>query len=100
MGNAPSEANMGNSLRCCKCHRVLPPCRSYDNYRQDVIHGQHVYVFNGGEYYRQVGCDNAHQCPDCFYKELSQRISESKERAKEQYEKQQRSRQEQQSKHN
>ena len=38
---------MGNSLKCCVCGTVLPPCHSFDNLYQTTLHGQHVHVFNG-----------------------------------------------------
>ncbi|XP_014185304.2 uncharacterized protein LOC106632424 [Haplochromis burtoni] len=66
MGNAPSESNMGSNLRCCKCYNGLPPCMSFNNLSQSTIYGRYVYVFNGGQYYRPVGQDNAYECRSCF----------------------------------
>ncbi|XP_048834893.1 uncharacterized protein LOC125709921 [Brienomyrus brachyistius] len=65
MGNAPSEYY---GAKCYKCGKSLPPCVSFDNYHKATINGRHVYVFNGGQYYREVGCDDAHECCDCFEK--------------------------------
>ncbi|TKS66086.1 Pre-mRNA-splicing factor CWC22 -like protein [Collichthys lucidus] len=47
MGNAPSESNMGDRLRCCKCYKVLPPCKSFDDLYKNTVHGRCVYVYNG-----------------------------------------------------
>ncbi|XP_061573869.1 uncharacterized protein LOC133440573 [Cololabis saira] len=73
MGNVPSEHSMGNSLRCCICSRVLPPCRSFNDYSRATVHGQEVYVFNGGEYFRHVGHNSIYKCEYCFHKEVRDR---------------------------
>ncbi|KAM6919227.1 uncharacterized protein FYW49_008750 [Xenentodon cancila] len=101
MGNAPSESNMGDSLRCCICFKVLPPCYTFNDFYKDTVHGQYVYVYNGGEYYRAVGYHNKYKCDYCFHNEsrnqedmrteeeikrdqLNQSLQESKNQAKKQ----------------
>ncbi|XP_056256499.1 uncharacterized protein LOC130184561 [Seriola aureovittata] len=111
MGNAPSESNMGDQLRCIKCDKVLPPCISFSDLYQTTIYGKRVHVFNGGEYFRPVGSNTSYKCNNCFYKpsrdeeerrkeaerrreeerrceELNQRLEESQQRAQEQHENQ------------
>ncbi|XP_064419372.1 uncharacterized protein LOC135359053 [Latimeria chalumnae] len=86
MGNAPSEAN---GVRCNKCGRNLPPCKSFDNFTKKTLDDRYVYVYNGGQYYRQVGWDNAYECPDCFWKpkrdreERARREEEARKRREE-----------------
>lgn len=77
MGNVPSESNMGENLRCCKCDIVLPPCKSFDDFHKSTVHGQLVYVFNGGEYYRPVGADNMYECACCFNKPIRDQEEET-----------------------
>ncbi|XP_035272931.1 uncharacterized protein LOC118226995 [Anguilla anguilla] len=111
MGNkVPTEANMGDSLRCTTCRDVLPACISFSNLTKRTIDNRLVYVFNGGEYFRQVG-HGSYFCNDCFYKpirdreerqrqqeqqqrkeKLSQRLQQSQQRAEQQQEQQQLSR--------
>ncbi|XP_051799497.1 uncharacterized protein LOC110970824 [Acanthochromis polyacanthus] len=83
MGNkVPKEANMGNSLRCSKCDKVLPPCRSFDNLTQSSVQGRYVHVFNGGEYYRPVGNNNWYECNYCFHKPMRDREKRRREEEK------------------
>ncbi|KAM8734729.1 uncharacterized protein AB9X84_023451 [Acanthopagrus schlegelii] len=73
MGNVPSECYMGDRLRCCKCHKVLPPCVSFNNLDKAQIHGRFVFVFNGGEYYRPMNCnveDGLYECENCFHQPI------------------------------
>ncbi|XP_053275843.1 uncharacterized protein LOC128437688 [Pleuronectes platessa] len=93
MGNVPSESNMGNRLRCIVCDKVLPPCHSFNDLYQTTIHGQHVHVFNGGEYYRQVGYNNQYKCQHCFYKPI--RDEEQRKREEERRREEERKREEQ-----
>ncbi|XP_069380456.1 uncharacterized protein [Paralichthys olivaceus] len=93
MGNVPSESNMGNSLRCCKCDKVLPPCHSFSDLYQTTLHGQYVHVFNGGEYYRQVGNNTPYECQHCFYKPI--RDEEQRKREEERRREEERKREEQ-----
>ncbi|KAG5849649.1 hypothetical protein ANANG_G00113160 [Anguilla anguilla] len=111
MGNKqPTEANMGDRLRCDRCNSVLPPCKAFSDYYKRTIDNRIVYVFNGGEYFRQMG-HSQYFCSDCFYKKiwereekkrqqeqqqrrekLSQRLQQSQQRAEQQQEQQQLSR--------
>ncbi|CAB1422912.1 unnamed protein product [Pleuronectes platessa] len=93
MGNAPSERKMGNRLRCCVCSKVLPPCHSFNDLYKATVIGQHVYVYNGGEYYRPVGYDNQYQCQHCFYKPI--RDEEQRKREEERRREEERKREEQ-----
>ncbi|XP_061100366.1 uncharacterized protein LOC133130114 [Conger conger] len=82
MGNKlPTEANMGNRLRCARCDSVLPPCRSFDDLSKRKIDGRNQYVFNRGEYYREFN-HSQYFCSDCFYSLIRDR--EKKEREQEQ----------------
>ncbi|KAI1902260.1 hypothetical protein AGOR_G00042870 [Albula goreensis] len=76
MGNAPSESNMGASLRCCVCYRGLPPCSNFSDYTK-FSPGNNVeaYVYNGGEYYREVGHDNQYMCSSCFHEKINRMSS-------------------------
>ncbi|TKS66059.1 Reticulocyte-binding protein 2 -like protein a [Collichthys lucidus] len=90
MGNAPSESNMGDRLRCCKCYKVLPPCNSFDDLNKHTVHGRYVYVYNGGEYYRPVGYDNMYECEYCFNKPIRDRENMRREEERRRQEERQR----------
>lgn len=70
MNKVPAECNMGNSLTCWKCDKVLPPCKSFADLYVTSLHGDRFYVFNGGEYYRPYELF-MHECKCCFNKPTS-----------------------------
>ncbi|XP_061602486.1 uncharacterized protein LOC133464487 [Cololabis saira] len=96
MGNRQSE------IDCCVCSKILSPNASE---KKDTVHGQYVFVYNGGEYYKEVGY-NMYKCEHCFHTEnrnqekdkdkrteeerkrdeLNQRLQESKNQAEKQQE--------------
>ncbi|XP_063076145.1 uncharacterized protein LOC134466178 [Engraulis encrasicolus] len=75
----PKESSMGDRLRCVTCNSVLPPCKRHDDFHKQYMHGMDVYVYNRGQYFREVGDHDAYKCEGCFYKP----IREEEEREKE-----------------
>ena len=67
MGNYPSEYYGAT----CKCGKGLPPCKSFDDFKQECIDRKvdhvKVYTFLGGRYYRIEG-KPTYYCPECFWK--------------------------------
>ena len=67
MGNSPSEYHGAT----CKCGKRLPPCKSFDGFKQEYIDRKvdrvKVYTFLGGRYYRIEG-KPTYYCPECFWK--------------------------------
>ncbi|XP_051787595.1 uncharacterized protein LOC114657229 isoform X3 [Erpetoichthys calabaricus] len=91
MGNQPSECHGCN---CCVCGTRLPPCTSFDNFRKDWVEGYYVYIYNGGQYYREVGVDNQYKCPDCFHRPIRERLEREEREKKKREEEERRKREE------
>ncbi|KAL2096792.1 hypothetical protein ACEWY4_005999 [Coilia grayii] len=79
MGNAPLESSMGDDLRCTGCRCVLSPCTSFSDYQKQYLHEMYVYVYNRGQYFREVGHDNAYKCHTCFFKPIKEKEQRQRE---------------------
>ncbi|XP_058859141.1 uncharacterized protein LOC117434967 [Acipenser ruthenus] len=82
---------MGNSAsrECHKCGCSLPPCKRRKDFHKETLDGRHVYVFNGGQYYREVKHADFYECPTCFWKPKRDRELAEKTRQEEKERRQQ-----------